>query len=312
MTKVNQLLVGLSLAAAVGAVNANGGKPPETCKTNCGGGTTTPVTGGTQTTTVGVENTTIVTANPVSSSSSTSTSGVVIEEGAVRGGEGGKGGAGGNGVATATATTAPITVHGPSLTIKDRLQAPAVAPASPIGIVGGGIAGGADASPETICAGTAVGGSGWAVGGSLPGIGGTLTRSPGVLGYQIVDKDGKVNDELTTKFADCVAKVSEHQRLVRTGKIAPAIVLATDLQASPTLQQGRDEVRQYAACPDPVAAVVNGGCTIPAAAVSVKEEVKQFNSAAQAVPQQEVCPTGTPRAGKPALWNAQIQKFICG
>lgn len=300
MTNAKQILAGLSLAVAAGAVNATPPKTEPPCKTGCGG-TTTPAAPA-QTTNVTVGNNIDLTVKPVanatsaSTSASTSSAGVAIESGAIRS-EGGKGGD--------AAINAPINVQGgsQSLTIKDRLQAPGVAPAG-LGtvIVGGGVGGSGTTSPEARCAAMAMGGSGWSVGGSVPGAGLTITRQPGLVGYQVVDEDGKYNGELATKFAVCVEKETEYDRVMRTVKIVPGIVLANDLRNSPELESGRAAVAQYKNCPDQIAAIVNGGCTIPAAASSVTEKNKTFSNAALGAPQ----PPAAPKTDCPPryTWNA--------
>jgi hypothetical protein len=328
MTKATNLFVGLSLAAAMGAANANGNvKPPvETCKKDCGGTTPAPTT---PAITVGVDTDISVApvikieSSPTAASESTaisgSTSGVHLESGAiapvVNGGSVGDVKTGDN----------KNTLIGGSQTLIVKNKPAAASPTAPTVIAGqSGVAYGGklgEMSAILACAAAPKSGSTWSAAVTTVAVGASLGRSPGVEGIdnsvkqvELVDLDG--NKETVFVQSACVTKVQEEQakaRVYGSGPAGVALVVATDIKNTPELRSSLSDVREVADCAgDPTTNMIMGTC--PKASTQVTETVKSFNAAGSGivVPQQEVCPTGTPRAGKPALWNTQIQKFICG
>lgn len=321
MTKVTNTLAGFALAVAAGAVNATPPKDNGGCKTNCGG-TTTPVAGN-QTTDVTVGNTINIDNNPSATSSSTSSSGVVIQPGAIKGG---------NSSSDATAINGGnkldnknTNIGGSQTTIVEskRNAPPAIGPAMPmqagVAVVGGGKL--TEESAVLLCARAPKSGSVWSGGLSTTVGGVSLGRTPGVEGIDgaliektIKDENG-VEQKVVAK-SSCVEAVMAEQGQMRvhaSGEAGQALVVANDIHKSPELQSRLADVRSVAHCDgNPTTNMIMGTC--PTVPTQVSETVKNFTAASSGVvvPQREVCPANTVRAGKPALWSEQIQKYICG
>lgn len=322
---MKHLLVATAFAGAFGAAAPAFATEGHGCSKNCGGTTqpTQPTTPSVTNTVGVVNNTDIKVPVTIGVEAGGGDGGSVnLAPGAVQGGGGGSVGDINN-ASRATASTGPVTQIGgsQSLTVKQVRQAPpAVGPAMPpqagVAIVGGGKLN--DQSAIILCAQAPKSGSIWSFGLSTPVGGVSVGKTPGVQGIDNVWEQKVITDENGVEKtvlvnSQCLAGIQAEQgvgRVYGSGPSGAAVVVATDIIKNPDLQKGVAEVRPYKNCADPVAAVINGGCEDKTQGVS--ENVNNFGVAAQGVPQQEVCPTGTKRAGLPPLWNAQIGKPVCG